>query len=178
MASRATRRAWPRGRLQARRTGGRDRHDRRGAAAPDFRDCSRRRLQRDRAGNWLAGVEEGGPALGARRARPPARRGPHRSGRGEGADRERPGRVADDQPQARSAGALDAQEAVARRITVTPEAREGVPGFRFQGEGTIRIALTGWFPAFPQAVASPTGTALLGLAAKPPKLQWMLPLPA
>jgi len=29
-----------------------------------------------------------------------------------------------------------------------------------------------------QVVASPTGVALLGLAAKPPKMRWMLPLAA
>jgi hypothetical protein len=43
------------------------------------------------------------------------------------------------------------------RITVTPETRDGVAGFRFRGEGTILTVLAGWFPDFPQGVASPTG---------------------
>jgi len=44
------------------------------------------------------------------------------------------------------------------RLTVTPEERDGVPGFRFRGEGSVLPALAGWIPDFPKGGASPTGT--------------------
>ena len=43
------------------------------------------------------------------------------------------------------------------RITVTPEERNGLPGFRFRGEGTVQKLLTGWLADFPHKVASPAG---------------------
>ena len=54
-------------------------------------------------------------------------------------------------PQARSM----LRKLLKGRLTVTPEERNRVPGFRFHGAGTIKEVLRGWFPDFPQGVASP-----------------------
>jgi hypothetical protein len=43
------------------------------------------------------------------------------------------------------------------RITVTPEERNGLSGFRFRGEGTVQKLLSGWLADFPHKVASPAG---------------------
>jgi len=58
-------------------------------------------------------------------------------------------------PQARSM----LRKLLQGRLTVTPEERDGVPGFRFTGKGTLQDLLTGWLPDLPQAVACPTGAA-------------------
>jgi site-specific DNA recombinase len=58
------------------------------------------------------------------------------------------------------------------RIVFTPDPSARL--YRFVAPGTLVKFFNGL--VYPRAVASPTGTALLGLAAKPPKLRWMLPL--
>lgn len=52
-------------------------------------------------------------------------------------------------------------------LTVTPEERDGVSGFRLRGEGSVQRALAGWLPDFPKGAASPTGLGGNGLTARP-----------
>jgi hypothetical protein len=55
-------------------------------------------------------------------------------------------------PQARSM----LRKLLKGRITVTPEERQGVPRFRFYGEGRLQPVLAGWMPDFPQGGTFPS----------------------
>ena len=60
------------------------------------------------------------------------------------------------------------------RIVFTP--RPELPAVDFAGRGDYGRLFAGLI--VPMALASPAGAALVGLAGKPPKMRWMLPLAA